>query len=121
MKHIRDLLVTVSLIATFPQCAWGSNSLVGDWCDRDGTSTFQEFSIESDGTFASWLHARPEFNGSWTLDGKHLTVSVGQDISYRFTVKSVSRSKLVLISAERGDAEAYYKSRCSVTKDPYTF
>lgn len=46
--------------------------VVGDYTTDGGD--FEEVSLDEDGTFRSFLHARPFYSGTWTLDGTTLTL-----------------------------------------------
>jgi len=104
-----------------PQAVMGTASVAGDWCAReDGESSFQDFSLGQEGderSFSSFLHQRPEYKGTWKLDGRKLSIRTAQEDSFEFKVLSVTDKEIQLLS-EDGKVEHYFKDKCASSTDP---
>ena len=79
--------------------------LLGAWeCVRGACPDEQiQFSVE-DGknAYASWIHQHPGTTGTWSLDGRKLTIRTeGSDQDYE--VVSVTRTRLVLKELPAGE------------------
>lgn len=118
MKKLRSVLAAALILAlasALPanprtRCEATESQLLGNW---KGGNSFQEMAFErdSDGRrFNSWLHHRPvQFGLNWTLADCDLKIMDRENkiVVYRFQVKHVNRSRLVLINVEDGLIEKY--------------
>ncbi len=44
-------------------------TLYGSYKSKNGDTVYEEFSLNKDHTFSSWIHQKPNSNGSWSLEG----------------------------------------------------
>jgi hypothetical protein len=96
------------------RCEATEAKLLGYW---HGINSFEEMAFEQDGEgnhFNSWLHHRPDrFGLHWTLVDCQLTLMNRENSAaeYRFQVKSVTRTRLLLINLDDGYLERYTRIR----------
>jgi hypothetical protein len=94
--------------------AKGHDGVAGVWVSVKGPTDFDsmEFVVE-DGAqiFRSWMHNRPAWFGSWTLDGTVLTVTMQENVTLKWTVVSVSKKKLVLLAEGEKKKSVYRRVR----------
>lgn len=55
--------------------AIADEDVVGSW--RTTGTDFEELTIEAGGSWSSFLHGRPAYSGTWTLEGRSLTLASG--------------------------------------------
>jgi hypothetical protein len=86
------------------------NKLLGNWYFKDGSGAFEvlELTIENGHhSFSSWLHNRPDSNGSWSLSGQKITFRISSGDTIEWEIISVSSSRLAIL--ETGETqEAIY-------------
>ena len=87
-------------------CSINKNQITGYWKSASDNGFFQEFLLENDGSFSSWLHQRPEMNGTWMLDNCVLKV-VGT-MGFTFRVVSFKGKKLTLFDIEDNTTSVYH-------------
>jgi hypothetical protein len=79
-------------------CSVNRNQMIGYWKSDGDNGFFQEFLLENDGSFSSWLHQRPEMNGTWLLD--NCVFKIVGPMSFAFRVVSFQGKKVTLFDIE---------------------
>jgi hypothetical protein len=115
---IHKLLLTVSIAIVMAtssfalesvkqekHCAINKKQLIGYWKSSGDNGFFQEFLIDDDGTFASWLHQRPEVNGTWSLDNCVFTIE--GTMGFKLRVVSFKNKKLTLYDMDDNSTSVY--------------
>jgi hypothetical protein len=90
--------------------------VLGQWCSGSESTTYESFELSLEANtrvFRSWLHARPESTGTWTFDGRELSISGGP--TYR--VLSLSPAKMEL-QYQGGAQEIYLRQGCREITSP---
>ena len=85
--------------------------LLGEWCGKPKHAFHQTFVLENTASkkeFRSYLHQKPAESGTWTLNGKNLSVKTSSQ--YQYKVLMLSLKKLVLLNDKK---EKEYYFRCS--------
>lgn len=70
----------ILLILTIPQlssaCGISKNDVVGSYTYEKGSAFFEDFELNADGEFSSWLHQRPASTGRWGFENCRIKVSL---------------------------------------------
>ena len=96
----------------------------GSWCSRtDVPAFFQEIEFDSSegkNEFHSWLHARPDEEGTWRLEGKTLALE-GIGARWNYRIIRLSAERLVLENQNGGgnSIEHYFRTECDLEHDPF--
>ena len=89
--------------------------ILGDWCAGSKYAFHEEFSLEvgEDGhAFHSWLHQRPALDGSWTLNGRTLTIRGANGDTMVYQILSATKRRLVMREKNEKHSETYVRSKC---------
>lgn len=77
-------------------CNLNESEILGSYSYIDGSNFFEEFSIETDGIFLSWLHNRPASNGRWILNGCTLVIEIGMPEPVRLKIIQLTPTEALI-------------------------
>ena len=87
-------------------------TILGDWCAGSKYAFHEVFSLEvgQDGhAFHSWLHQRPDLDGSWTLTDRTLTIRGSNGDTMVYQILSATKRRLVMREKDEKHSETYVR------------
>ena len=78
-------------------CEFDAKSIYGGFIYEKGDTVFEDFELNEDGTFNSWLHSRPASSGTWSIKNCMIIIVEGSE-SYRTEMKVVRLSSKKLVA-----------------------
>ncbi len=84
--------------------------VTGAWIARDG-GPFQQMAFdyeEGERTFSSWLHDRPEFNGTWRLDGETITIEAN-DLTWTLRIVRIDDFRMDVLADDDTSPSTYVR------------
>ncbi len=81
---IRSLLSTI--LTSRHNSRIDEKTLYGAYKSKSGDTVYEEFSLNKDHTFSSWIHQKPSSHGSWSLEGNMIHIkesSTDNDINIK--------------------------------------
>jgi hypothetical protein len=110
------LLATAVGCATAPPRGVAEQSLLGVWCARDASASYELFELADDHEFNSWLHERPSASGTWAVRGRELSIKATGPEAH-FTIVGLSRENLALRTGTAA-VESYARHDCVPFEPP---
>lgn len=114
MKIIRLCSIGFLFVTCSIQAETAEKIILGDWCAGSDNSFHEEFSLtieDGEHVFSSWLHHRPDGNGTWEINKGTLTVKTVSGSKYIYSIKKAT-SKLLILQKQGEAPEKYVRTNC---------
>jgi len=94
-------------------------TILGDWCAGSKYAFHEEFQLEKNGEFHSWLHQRPALEGKWELHDRTLTIRGVSGDTMTYHILKASKTRLVVHEKSEKNDEIYVRlGHCVAFESP---
>jgi hypothetical protein len=81
--------------------------LLGGWMAVEGECYAEEISIDENGVFSSYLHAKPFSEGKWELTGNKLNITLKDGSELKYTMSLNEYKDNLTLTDEAGKISVY--------------